>query len=480
MVVTFSEVEIMREEIRRRADTRLIDFIYYTNWKYKANWHHTVIADELDDFLESETVNKLMLFVPPQHGKSEITSRALPAYELGRNPNAKIAACSYSIDLARGFNRSVQRIIDSKEYVDIFPNTRLGKRRVVADGDQNYLKNTEEFEVVGYSGSYKSVGIMGPLSGRPVDLAIIDDPIKDKMEANSKTYRDRVWDWFINVLEQRLHNKSKVILIMTRWHEDDLAGRLIEKEPDEWKVIKIKAVKEADGHPKDPRKIGEALWPERHSLEKLLKTKAKSLVTFTSLLQQEPAPAEGNKVKRDWWEYCHEKEVPVRVWWDLWIDGAYTKQTENDPSGLMVAGFDEITNTLYVKHAQEGFLEMPELIDLIKDYTKLHRLGYKSSVYIEPKASGKSLAQMLKKQTKLSPVEIDGHLVREGKEARIQVAAPKIQSGRVVLVRGNWTDKFTNQICTFPNAAHDEFVDLIGYACYQYFDSDDEIYVSTD
>lgn len=461
----------MREKLRRKADKDLLDFTYYTNYRYVANWHHRIIAEELTDFLKSPNADRRMLFVPPQHGKSELASRRLPAFALGLNPDLKIAACSYSADLAKSFNRDVQRIIQTKEYKEIFPNTRLNEKNVATDAKGAFLKNSQEFEVIDRLGSYKAVGTMGPLSGRTVDLAIIDDPIKDRVEANSPTYRQRLWEWYLNVLETRLHNNSKVLMILTRWHEDDLAGRLLEREPEKWDVIKLPALREKEvTHPKDKRKLGEALWEARHSKEKLMRMRGLDEKTFISLYQQRPAPEEGNKVKSRWFEYCHAKEVPENLKKDLWIDGAYTKKTENDPTGLMVTAFDKNTSTLYVWNAHDDYLEMPDLLDLVPEHSKLHHLNGKSLVFIEPKASGKSLKQMLKKITKLNVVEIDNHLVNEGKEARIQVASPKVRAGRVVLVKGTWNDRFVNQICTFPNATNDEYVDLLGYACHHYFD----------
>ena len=460
------------ELLRRTSKVRLMDFIKYCDPTYIANWHHTFIADEIDAFLKDPDQKRLMLFVPPQHGKSQIASRSLPAYFFGQNPDAKVAACSYSIDLARSFNRNLQRLMDSKEYNDVFPETKLNGKRVALDDKGSYLRNTEEFEIVGHRGGYKAVGVMGGLSGRTVDLAIIDDPIKDAMEASSSVYRNRVWEWYVNVLETRLNNRSKVLLILTRWHEDDLAGRLLDIQPEKWKVISIPAIREDMNDPNDPRQIGEPLWPEWHSLEKLNNLRSLSEVTFSSLYQQRPAPAEGNKIKRHWWQYCHAKEVPNDIFWDLWLDGAYTKQTENDPTGLMVAGFHKPTNSLYIKHAVDKHMEMPELLEFVEEYAELQGLGYKSTCYIEPKASGKSTKQMLVKTTKINAVEISNHLVSEGKEARIQVSAPKIESGRVFLVQGAWNDRFVTQICTFPNATHDEYVDLIGYACFHYFDTE--------
>lgn len=440
------------------ARRRLYDFIYLVNPKYAANWHHKDICEEIDQFLESEEENRLMIFMPPQHGKSEITSRNLPAYYLGKNPDHDIVIASYSSDLANSFNSDAQRVINSEQYKSAFPKITLATEK------------GEECTLFGYSGSIKAVGVTGGLAGYSVDLAIIDDPVKDYIEASSPTYRERTWQWYLNVVETRLHNKSKVILVMTRWNEDDLAGRLLASEPEKWKVISIPAVKEDNSNPNDPRQIGEALWPEKHSLASLNDKRKKSETTFASLYQQRPAPAEGNKVKRDWWQYCNIKEVPGSVHWDLWIDGAYTKQTENDPTGLMVAGYHEQSRTLYIKHAHDAHLEMPELLKFIPEYADLHGLGYKSRAYLEPKASGKSLKQMIPTVSDLNAVEIVNHLVQEGKEARIQTASPKIEAGKVYLIAGTWNDRFVTQICTFPNATHDEYVDLIGYACFHYFD----------
>lgn len=451
-------VAIKRELLRRSAQSRLIDFIYYIKLDYRANWHHTLIADKLDEFLRSDR-GRLMLFVPPQHGKSEIASRCLPAYVLGHNPDTKIAACSYSIDLARSFSRSVQSYMQQDEYRQIFPDVEVGKPL-----------STDLFQLGNGTGQYKAVGVLGGLTGHTVDLAIIDDPVKDALEANSETYRERVWEWYLNVLETRLHNKSKVILIMTRWHEDDLAGRLLERQPEKWEVIKIPAIKEKDGLPEDPREIGEALWPEKHSLEKLNSLRALSERTFTSLYQQSPTVKEGDKIKRAWFQLCHEKEVPDRIVWDLWIDGAYTKSTANDPTGLMLTGFDERTNTMYIKHAHSDYMELPELLSFVPKYAELHGMDGRSRAYIEPKASGKSLRQMLKVSSRVHAVEIKSPLVSEGKEARAQVASPKIESGRVVLVRGTWNDRFLEEVCGFPNAKHDEMIDLLGYSTYHYFD----------
>lgn len=464
-------ISILREDLRRKAKTDLFSFMHYVNLDYQANWHHKLISKEIQDFWEHPTQNRLMLFVPPQHGKSEIASRLFPSYVLGTSPNTKIAAASYSIDLARSFNRDIQRVLEGDFYEDVFPNTNLNSKNVSADSKGTYLRNTEEFEVVNHKGSYKAVGVLGGLSGRAVDLAIIDDPVKDAIEASSLVYRERTWQWYLNVLSTRLHNKSKVLLIMTRWHEDDLAGRLLSREPKKWKVIKIPAILESeeDRYNGDPRKIGDSLWPKKHSLQKLNDLRALSETVFQSLYQQNPFTPGGNKVKTEWFQYCDSHQAPKDIVYDMWIDGAYTKSTKNDPTGFLIAGYSKKQKALYIKHASSEYMEMPSLLHHVPIYFKEQGLTIRSRVIIEPKASGKSLKQMITSNTNLSAIEIKSRLVSEGKTARLSVFAPKVEGGKVVLIKGLWNDHFVTQICAFPNATHDEYIDLMGYACERYF-----------
>lgn len=463
------ELEILREATRRRAaNGSLIDFIYYTNKDYKANWHHKEIARQIEEFIKSEDQKNLMLFVPPQHGKSEISTRNTPAFALGLNPDLKIVICSYSSDLATSFNRDIQRIIDGEDYADIFPETKINSKNVVTT--QIWLRNSEIFEVVGRKGFVKAVGVGAGLTGRPADLAIIDDPIKDDMEASSLTIRNNVWNWYLSVLSTRLNNKSKQILIMTRWHYDDLAGRLLSPDYNphwkDWKVIKFKAISE-EKLDYDPRGIGEALWPDMHSLNKLTKLKDMNESTFASLYQQEPVIKGGNKVKTEWFtfaDYC-----PDNLTVDLWIDGAYTTKTTNDPTGVLITSFDELKNKLYILGAIEKYLGMPELLKEIPIIADTFKARVNSRVFIEPKASGKSLKQLISNYTNLPAIEINNYLVNEGKDARLNVAAPYIEAGNVVLIKGAWNHKVINQLISFPKGLHDEFVDLMGYACFYYF-----------
>ena len=235
----------MQERNKRLAASSFSHFLGYINPTYQMEWFHKVIAEHCQMLFEGKIKN-LMVFVPPQHGKSEVVSRIFPAWAFGRNPDLKIAGCSYSSDLAGQFSRSIQRTIDSQEYHDIFPDAILNGSNAHTNV-RGYLRNVNVFEFVGRRGFYKAVGVGGGLTGTAVDIAIIDDPVKDAMEAYSPTYRARVWDWYNSVLTTRLHNHSKQLFIMTRWHEDDLAGRILKAEGSEWTVLRIPAICEEEG-----------------------------------------------------------------------------------------------------------------------------------------------------------------------------------------------------------------------------------------
>lgn len=296
--------EIRAEKARRN----FLPFIKFTKPDYQDNWHHKILAQKLQLFAEGK-IKKLMVFMPPQHGKSEQTSRRLPAYLLGKNPKLKIVGCSYSADLSRAFNRDVQRIIDDEKYAAVFSETKLNGSNVKTSAKGSYLRNADIFETVGYSGFYKSVGVGGSLTGTAVDIGIIDDPVKDKVEAESPTYRARVWDWYINVFCTRLHNDSQQLITLTRWHKEDLAGRILSRmnKDNSWVVISLPAIKESPTIPEDKRQIGQALWPEKHSLEKILGIKSADPIAFSSLYQQDPETSSELKIYPRW-STCTEEE----------------------------------------------------------------------------------------------------------------------------------------------------------------------------
>ncbi|HEY4756025.1 MAG TPA: terminase family protein [Ignavibacteriaceae bacterium] len=318
------------------------DFVTYLFPAYEMKWFHKHICEKLNDFNRGY-IKKLMVFMPPQHGKSQLTTRLFPAYTLGVHPNKKVVVASYNATLASRFNRDIQRIIDTDLFHDIFPKTLLNESNVVTVSE-SYLRNSEIFEIVGYSGFLKTVGRGGALTGTPVDLGIIDDPIKDRAEAMSETIRESLWSWYQDVFETRLHNDSQQLLIQTRWHEDDLAGRLLRRDKD-WDVIVFEAIKEND-FDYDPRKKGEALWPEKHSFDRINKVRLTSPLTFNSLYQQNPIPMDDIGI---FWDKNILKRHRIKVKPQLEriivaIDPATTNSSTSDETGIMVQGIDNVGN----------------------------------------------------------------------------------------------------------------------------------------
>jgi predicted phage terminase large subunit-like protein len=210
----------------------------------------------------------------------------LPAFALGNDPDKKIGVVSYNATKARKFNREIQRVIDDPVYKQIFPDTRL------SNGADGYSRTNDEFEIVGKQGGLRSVGVGGPLTGETIDMLIIDDIYKDAKSAWSEVVRSGVQDWYDSVAETRLHNDSQVLIVFTRWHENDLLGHILARE-DDWFVINYPAIKEGAPDEWDPRHPGEPLWPEKHGLVKLEKVRLRNPHVFQSLYQGNPKPREG-------------------------------------------------------------------------------------------------------------------------------------------------------------------------------------------
>ena len=456
--------QLEHELKRRKAFLSFPDFLDYTDGTYDRQWFHTLIAEKCQDLLLGKLpTNRLMVFVPPQHGKSEIVSRKFPAWALGYNPKIKIVGTSYAVSLAHGFSRAIQRPIDSTEYREVFPATFLNSQNVANDAKRGYLRNIDIFETVGHGGFYKAVGIGGGLTGTPVDLGIIDDPVKDALEAASPTHRERVWSWYTDVFLTRLHNNSKIVFIMTRWHEDDLAGRLLDREPEKWTVVCIPAIREDMELKEDPRCMGEALWEERHSLERLKEAELQSPRTFAALYQQHPTVDGGNIIKREWFKHIkvaefkriHDGEPIV-----FFLDTAYTDKTNNDPSGIIATC--KIGGDLYITHAHKVMMRFPDLVRFIPQYAQEHGYNRRSSIRIEPKANGISVIDQLKATSGMNVVSTPSP--KDSKETRLYAASPTVECGRVILVEGAWNEAFEDEICGFPAKPHDEYVDILGYA----------------
>lgn len=266
------------------------------------NFHQTYYR--LLEMFARGTIRRLMVSMPPQHGKSIGASTLLPAYMLGLNPDQRIAIASYSAALANKFNRRVQRIIEGREYGEMFPETRIK----IGGKPPQYLRTSDEVEIIERQGGLLSVGREGSLTGNRVDCFILDDLYKDAMEANSPLIRENCWEWYTSVVKTRMHNTSSELIVFTRWHEDDLIGTLRRKErcidfrswedikqlsDSDWLALNFEALKTGSPTEIDPRNEGEALWPMRQSKSLLLQKRALDAIQFECMYQGRPSPRGG-------------------------------------------------------------------------------------------------------------------------------------------------------------------------------------------
>lgn len=265
---------------RRAARSGLIAFTEYRQPRYRPAPHHHLIARRLEA-VERGEIQRLAIFMPPRHGKSELASRSFPAWFLGRNPNKEVISASYNSDLAGDFGRDVREIVRDPAFRNVFPGVKLRQDSQAADRWQ-----TEQ------GGAYRAAGVGTAMTGRGADLLIIDDPFKDRMEADSELQRQRVWDWYASTAYTRLMPGGRIVLIQTRWHDDDLAGRILSGS-DDWEVLALPAI---DSN-------GQALWAEQYDLEVL--NRIKSTIgprEWSALYQQQPQAEEGTFFKRDWFK----------------------------------------------------------------------------------------------------------------------------------------------------------------------------------
>ena len=314
-------------------------------------------------------IRKLIVSVPPQHGKSVGATTLLPAYMLGLDPDTRVAIASYSGTLASKFNRRVQRIIDSREYRELFPGTTIKQ----GTKPTAYIRTSDEVEIIGHKGELLSVGREGSLTGNRVDCFILDDLYKDAMEAQSPVVRGNCWEWYTSVVRTRMHNTSQELIVFTRWHEEDLIGTLMRSEkcrmlnslsdidavePGEWLYLNYEAIKASEPTELDPRERGEALWPEQQSTELLESKRRLDPVRFEAMYQGHPTSREGLLYSDKFQEY---DALPR----DIVERGNYTDTADvgNDYLASICYSVDSdgiiyITDVVYTQEAMEQTEQM--------------------------------------------------------------------------------------------------------------------------
>ena len=483
-----SPLEAIRREKARRT---LLEFTTYTKPNYVTNWHHHYLCQKLDLFAQGH-IKRLMVFMPPRHGKSELVSRRLPAFIFGNRPNAQIIAASYGADLAHRMNRDVQRIMDSQRYRNVFPTVGLSSKNVKTTSHESKLRNSEIFEIMGapilqldpntgspiygepYTGVYQCAGVGGALTGMGGDYIIVDDPIKNQEEADSKVYRDKVWDFFTSVLYTRLEtdltgesansDDGSILITMTRWHEDDLAGRLkdlMEKDPeaDKYEIISFPAIIETDEEEEneiDPRIEGEALWPAKYN-EKKLRVVKKTMGSrkWAALFEQRPAPDKGDIVDRSWWRYW--KELPAQ--YDhimISVDCAFKGKKTSD--FVVIQVWMKVGARKYLIDQTRDRMSFTATVSAIEAMKS--KWPQAVEVLVESKANGDAVMDTLKEK-------IPGLVAfnpKDSKESRAKATAvsPQIEAGNVWIPHPSicaWTKDYVDEWAVFPNGANDDQVD---------------------
>ncbi|MDR2075719.1 MAG: phage terminase large subunit [Desulfovibrio sp.] len=449
--------ELLRLALARES---FYAFVLQTMPGYRMGWVHEEICRGLDAFLEDVRAGaspRLMITMPPRHGKSELASRRFPAYAFGRRPDLGIISTSYSADLSSRMNRDVQRIMDGEAYPELFPGVTLSGKNIRAVASGNYLRNSDIFEIVGHGGSYRSAGVGGGITGMGGDILIIDDPIKDRAEADSPTIRAKVWDWYTSTLYTRLAPGGGILLIQTRWHMDDLAGRLLEAERagegDAWRCLDFPAIAERD---EEHRLTGEALHPERYPLERLLAIRQTlGLRDWEALYQQHPAPDGGAVFRKEWLRYWLPKDLPERfdkllISWDM----AFKDSEDSDFVVGQVWGREDARHFLLDQvRGRLGFTATMRAFRVLSDKWPLAL-----EKLVEDKANGPAVIDSLKHTVAgIIPVEPDG-----SKTARAHAVTPLFEAGNVYIPHPQacpWTGEYEAELLQFPAAAHDDQVD---------------------
>ena len=396
----------------------------------------------------------------PTHN-SELVSRRLPPYIFGHNPDASIIACSYSADLSSRMNRDVQRVISSPEYKRVFPETTLWEKNIRTVADGSYLRNSEIFEVVNRKGVYRCAGVGGGITGMGGNFLIIDDVIKNSEEAESPIYREKIWEWYTTTFYTRAEKDAGILITLTRWHDDDLAGRLLklaEKDPnaDQWDVISFPMVKETHKDPQDPREIGEPLWPNKFSPEKVVKIKATlGSRNFQALHQQSPTSEKGNLVKREWWKFY--KALPQNF--DL-MTTTWDCTFKDDKTSDFVVGqaWGKLVNDFYLIDQVRDQMGFTATCKAMIAFCAKHKRAMEHIV--EEKANGAAIIDTLSSKV----IGIVPYKPTESKYARANSVVPMIESGHVLLPDPDyfdapWVNDYIEEWASFPKGKHDDQVD---------------------
>lgn len=417
----------------------LLDFACATFPRYQVAPHHRLIAERLMA-VERGDIDRLIITMPPRHGKSELASVRFPAWYLGRNPDRRIIATSYSAALAYRMSRQSRNIVGGPGWP--FRDVRLA-------GD---LAQVQQWDIAGQRGGYIAAGAGGPITGSGAHLLLIDDPIKNQEEADSATYRENLWDWYTSTAYTRLEERGAIVVIQTRWHHDDLAGRLLAAERaggDRWDVLHLPAIAED----------GSALWPEKYDRAALdrIRTAVGSRV-FTALYQGTPSNDDTALIKREWWRYYRQPPAQFDQVIQSW-DMTFKDGIKNDYVVGQVWG--KVGADCYLLDQVRGRLDFPATLTAFRALTAKWPQAVRKLV--EDKANGPAVIASLRHEIPgITAINPEG-----GKVARVNAVAGVIEAGNVYLpdpLIAPWVAEFVEEATAFPTGTHDDQVDATSQA----------------
>ena len=442
--------EILRElGLRELARRHFADYLAYVQGP---GWKRTrlseFLAGRVQDFLETDSggaYDILVIETPPQHGKSSTVTESLPAWYLGKHPEHRVILAGYDSDFAERFCRR------NREKIRAFGRQLFG----VAPGG---VDRAQELELDNGKGRLISRGLMAGITGNAAELIVIDDPVKNRQEADSPTYRDRLWEEWQNSLKSRLAAGAKVILIMTPWHEDDLAARILKTES-RARLLRL-PLEAGEGDPMG-RRPGEPLCPElgkdaawlRQFKAAYLSDPRGGQRAWTALYQCAPRREEGNLIRRSWWRRYDPAEIPRFAAELISVDAAFKGGEDNDFVSVQVWG--KLGENYYLRWCLNRHLDFPGTLAAIRTTARLFPGA--RAVLIEDKANGPAIIQTLQREMFCIPVDPLG-----GKLARVNAVAPAIEAGHVFVPladKADWAEAFIEQFSAFPAGAHDDMVD---------------------
>lgn len=426
---------------RHTADKIEQPFDEWLKWatpSWHWDWAHLQHVRGYLDKITTGELLRLMVFMPPRHGKTEQNTIRYPVWRLTHDPRLRVIVGAYNQLLANKFSRRARRIAE---------------RCLELSGDRYAVEDWETAQ----GGGIRAIGVGGGITGQGGNLIIIDDPVKSREEAESEAYRERCWDWYTDDLYTRLEPGGAIVLMMTRWHEDDLAGRILASEDGpNWTVVSLPA----EAEEQDPlgREVGEALCPQRYPIEELARLRmVLGDWSYTALYQQRPLPPEGQLARREWFEVVDarpECESYVRFW-----DMAATEKSvkSSDPDWTVGTLMGRLGSKYYILDVVRKRVGPESVEQLIQDTAALDGKLVRIRWELEPGSSGKLVAQHL--TTRLAGYAARAMPVSGDKIQRAMPMLDQARVGNLKLVRGEWVPAWLSEVTAFPMGKHDDQVD---------------------